>query len=86
MQAWICIWRQIAGKDCGEYSKARKDGTISMERLDDAVRRILGVKLASGIFEKGLPSSRVNAGDVSKLALLKIEKLQDRLLENLWCF
>ena len=52
-----------------------KDGTISMERLDDAVRRILRVKLASGIFEKGLPSSRVNAGDVSKLALPENRKI-----------
>jgi beta-glucosidase len=46
-----------------------------MERLDDAVRRILRVKLASGIFEKGLPSSRVNAGDVSKLALPENRKI-----------
>ena len=40
-----------------------KDGTIPIERLDDAVRRILRVKLLSGIFEKGPPSSRVNVGD-----------------------
>ena len=46
-----------------------KDGTISMERLDDAVRRILRVKLASGIFEKGLPSQRMNAGEESQLGL-----------------
>ena len=31
-----------------------KDGTIPMERLDDAVRRILRVKISSGIFEKGI--------------------------------
>ena len=52
-----------------------KDGTISMERLDDAVRRILRVKIASGIFEKGLPSSRLNAGDESKLALPENRKI-----------
>jgi beta-glucosidase len=46
-----------------------KDGTIPMERLDDAVRRILRVKLASGIFEKGVPSSRTNAGDENILGL-----------------
>jgi len=46
-----------------------QDGTISMERLDDAVRRILRVKLASGILEKGLPSQRMNAGDESQLGL-----------------
>ena len=46
-----------------------KDGVISMERLNDAVRRILRVKLASGIFEKGVPSSRTNAGDENILGL-----------------
>jgi len=51
--------------------KQVKDGTISMERLNDAVRRILRVKLISGIFEKGAPSSRPNAGNESILALPK---------------
>ena len=46
-----------------------KDGTIPMTRLDDAVRRILRVKIASGIFTKGAPSTRKNAGDESLLAL-----------------
>ncbi len=45
-----------------------KDGTIKMERLDDAVRRILRVKFASGIFTKGAPSTRKNAGNESLLA------------------
>ncbi len=49
--------------------KQVKDGTIPMERLDDAVRRILRVKISSGIFEKGIPSSRENAGDESLLSL-----------------
>lgn len=43
-------------------------GTIPMERLDDAVRRILRVKVASGIFEKAKPSKRSFAGDQSVLA------------------
>ena len=51
--------------------KQVKDGTISMERLNDAVRRILRVKLISGIFQKGAPSSRPNAGNESILALPK---------------
>ena len=51
--------------------KQVKDGTISMERLNDAVRRILRVKLISGIFEKGAPSTRPNAGNESLLALPK---------------
>ena len=44
-------------------------GEIPMSRLDDAVRRILRVKIASGIFEKGAPSTRPNAGDERLLGL-----------------
>jgi beta-glucosidase len=46
-----------------------KNGTIPMTRLDDAVRRILRVKIASGIFTKGAPSTRKNAGDEDLLGL-----------------
>ncbi|MBQ4821320.1 glycoside hydrolase family 3 protein [Aquimarina sp. MMG016] len=46
-----------------------KNGTIPMSRLNDAVRRILRVKIASGIFTKGAPSTRKNAGDASLLGL-----------------
>ena len=44
-----------------------QDGTIPMERLDDAVRRILRVKVRSGLFEKPKPSERALAGDLSRL-------------------
>ena len=37
------------------------DGTIPMARLDEAVRRILRVKLRMGLFERGRPSSRALA-------------------------
>jgi len=49
--------------------KQVKSGTIPMTRLDDAVRRILRVKIASGIFTKGAPSTRKNAGDEDLLGL-----------------
>lgn len=39
-----------------------KAGEIPMERIDDAVRRILRVKIRSGLFDKGAPSSRELAG------------------------
>lgn len=39
-----------------------KSGEIPMARLDDAVRRILRVKLRAGLFEAGKPSSRAPAG------------------------
>jgi beta-glucosidase len=39
-----------------------KTGEISSARLDDAVARILRVKLRAGLFTKGLPSARALAG------------------------
>ncbi|MFN3312954.1 MAG: glycoside hydrolase family 3 N-terminal domain-containing protein [Hyphomonas sp.] len=45
-----------------------KSGTIPMERLDDAVRRILRVKIAYGLFDRPVPSERPGAGDISILA------------------
>ena len=39
-----------------------KEGTISPARLDDAVRRILRVKVLAGTFDAGRPSSRPMAG------------------------
>lgn len=41
---------------------AAKSGKLPMARLDDAVRRILRVKLRAGLFEAGKPSSRAYAG------------------------
>lgn len=37
------------------------DGTIPMTRLDEAVRRILRVKLRMGLFDRGRPSTRMLA-------------------------
>jgi len=39
-----------------------RSGEIPLTRLDDAVRRILRVKLRAGLFEKGAPSTRPFAG------------------------
>lgn len=39
-----------------------KDGTLPAARLDDAVRRILRVKVRAGLFEAGKPSSRPYGG------------------------
>lgn len=39
-----------------------KNGIIPQVRIDDAVRRILRVKIRAGIFEKGAPSTRALAG------------------------
>ncbi len=39
-----------------------RSGEIAPDRLDDAVRRILRVKVRAGLFDKGRPSSRPLAG------------------------
>jgi len=44
------------------------NGDISMERIDDAVRRILRVKYRAGLFSKPLPSERMDAGDDTQMA------------------
>lgn len=44
-----------------------QDGTISIARLDEAVHRILRVKLAYGLMEKPRPSARILAGNWAKL-------------------
>lgn len=59
--SWKGLWESTL--------KHVKSGKIPMERLDDAVRRILRVKIASGIFDKGAPSTRKNAGDAKLLGL-----------------
>lgn len=47
--------------------KQVRSGEISTERLDDAVRRILRVKVRAGLFEAKRPSERYLAGDESQL-------------------
>ena len=51
-------WKQLYANTLAQV----KAGTIPMARLDDAVRRILRVKLRAGLFERGRPSSRAVAG------------------------
>jgi beta-glucosidase len=47
--------------------KQVQSGEIPMSRLDDAVRRILRVKLRAHMFEKGAPSARPYAGEFQLL-------------------
>ena len=46
---------------------AVESGEVTMARLDDAVRRILRVKLTAGVFDKPAPSARSGAGEISLL-------------------
>jgi beta-glucosidase len=56
-------WRALYGNMVREV----KQGTIPMARLDDAVRRVLRVKMRAHVFDEGLPSTRPHAGDESLL-------------------
>jgi beta-glucosidase len=46
---------------CESMIKAVKDGKITMQRLDDAVRRILRVKFLTGLFESPKPQKLYDA-------------------------
>ncbi len=51
-------WKQLYENTLAQV----RSGEIPAARLDDAVRRILRVKLRSGLFERGRPSTRPVAG------------------------
>lgn len=60
-ESWKGLWEST-------YAHVQS-GRIPMERLDDAVRRILRVKIAAGLFDNPVkPSDRPLAGDTSELA------------------
>ena len=52
--SWKAMWTSLVAQ--------AKDGTVPMARIDDAVARILRVKMRLGLFEAGKPSSRAYAG------------------------
>ena len=51
-------WKQLYANTLSQA----EDGTIPAQRLDDAVRRILRVKMRAGLFDEGAPSTRALAG------------------------
>ncbi|MCF2859503.1 exo 1,3/1,4-beta-D-glucan glucohydrolase [Pseudoalteromonas sp. SMS1] len=55
-------WKPLFYNTIGQV----KDGTIPLSRIDDAVTRILRVKVRAGLFDKPSPAQRLYAGD-SKL-------------------
>lgn len=56
-------WRDLYHNLLGQV----RDGTIPKARLDDAVARILRVKMRMGLFEAGQPSARPLAGQFERL-------------------
>lgn len=59
-----------------------QSGAIPMERLDEAVRRILRVKLAYGLFDKPRPSERAGAGDTSRLGAAEHRQVARRAVRQ----
>ncbi|MGM0429864.1 MAG: glycoside hydrolase family 3 N-terminal domain-containing protein [Pseudomonadota bacterium] len=53
-QAWKPLYENLVAQV--------KDGVISEQRIDDAVRRILRVKMRAGLFEKPSPANRPLSG------------------------
>ena len=51
-------WKELYANTLNQV----RSGAIPISRLDDAVGRILAVKLRAGLFDKGAPSSRPLAG------------------------
>jgi beta-glucosidase len=56
-------WKGLYAATLGEV----KSGAIPMARLDEAVARILRVKLRAGLFEEGAPSTRPHGGKFDEL-------------------
>jgi beta-glucosidase len=56
-------WKDLYANTLAEA----KDGRIPAARLDDAVRRILRVKVIAGSFDRGRPSTRALAGQFKQL-------------------
>lgn len=59
-----------------------KSGRIPMARLDDAVTRILRVKMRAGLFEAGLPSTRVLSGQQDLLGDPKHREIARRAVRE----
>lgn len=56
-------WRQIYDNTLAQA----RSGQIPLERIDDAVRRILRVKAMAGLFTRPAPRERVDAGHFERL-------------------
>lgn len=53
-------WKVLLSNTIGQV----KSGEIAMSRIDDAVTRILRVKIRAGLYEKGAPSTRSAAKNI----------------------
>jgi beta-glucosidase len=56
-------WRELFDNTLAQV----RSGEIPQTRIDDAVRRILRVKIVAGLFERPAPKQRSDAGDFTRL-------------------
>jgi beta-glucosidase len=76
---------ELSDTSCGETIAAVERGEVPMSRIDDAVTRILRVKLRAGLFDAPRPSLRAhagNAGNADKLVAREAARKSAVLLKN----
>jgi len=71
---WKALWENTLAQV--------RSGEITMERLDDAVRRILRVKMRAGLFERSKPSDRPLAGDLDSFGSADHRELARRAVRE----
>ncbi|MFT6986113.1 MAG: beta-glucosidase, partial [Psychromonas sp.] len=64
-------WKQFIENTVGQV----ENGEIALSRIDDAVRRILRVKMRAGLFEQVQPSRRENSGNTGLMSSPEIKAL-----------
>jgi beta-glucosidase len=57
-------WKEVFNNTLAQV----KSGEIPLARVDDAVQRILRVKVLAGLFQRAAPKQRSDAGDFARLA------------------
>lgn len=71
-------WRRVYANTLAQV----RAGEIPLERIDDAVRRILRVKALAGLFTRGAPKERTDAGNFSVLGSAEHRDLARRAVRE----
>ncbi len=86
--AGIDIFMVTARKDWMSFRTSLLDSvnnkTVPMSRIDDAVSRILRVKMRAGMWDKPMPSQRTLAGNRAFLGILTTAHWQGRQFVSPW--
>lgn len=71
-------WRALFNNTVAQV----KQGEIPIERINDAVTRVLRLKFRAGLFERPMPSEQARVGDASLLALPEHRALARRAVRE----